>query len=320
MFTSVRRLAVVAHFDTSRSLAPHVRHMLDEIVSVTDRVALVSTSGVDDDGLAWLRSRPSVLYAERENVGYDFKSLQVGYQALGDPGNAEILFCNDSFIGPFLPLDSLFRTMDSRRVDFWGMTRSVEIVPHVQSYFMVFKPHVVRSSTFRNFWMDFGTPKDRAEAINNGELKLTRVLEDAGFTSGAYFEPTDEDALLANQRFAYLMVPESLPPGSVDGWWDATWRSRTASANAMQFNSTIALADAAFSERLPLLKIEALRLDPWELGGRALGAHLANRYPRMFEGVPEFLSRTDHIYAGRYTKKNLRSKFPQLYNAVRYQY
>lgn len=320
MLSSVRRCAVVAHFDASRALAPHFRHTLDEIVAVTDRVVLVSTSGVDENGRRWLRSRRSIEFLERPNIGYDFKSLQAGFEALGEVGDAEILFCNDSIIGPLLPLDVVFRTMTSRGLDFWGMTRSVERASHIQSYFMVFTPEVVRSPVFRQFWVDFGTPADRAEAIDKGELRLTTLLEGHGFSSGAYFEPTASDVVLANQRYAHMALPDSIATGSARTWWERTWRSRSTSAHALLFNPTIALADAALDGRLPLLKIEAARLDPWELGGRALGVHLADRHSRMFEDVFEYFSRTDSVYAGRYGRRRLREKHPEIFDEVRYRY
>ncbi|WP_349829374.1 rhamnan synthesis F family protein [Brevibacterium litoralis] len=320
MIRSGRRNAVVAHFDATRALAPHTRYLLDRIADVCDRIVVVSTSGIDRDGQAWLGARPRITFTTRPNVGYDFKSLQVGYQLLNDPGGADILFCNDSFIGPFVSLDKIFRTMDHRAVDFWGMTKSYEIKTHVQSYFMVFKSQVCGSPVFRHFWQDFGTPANRAEAIEQGELRLTGLLEEAGFSSGAYYEATPEEIVLANRRLSFLHSPEREGEEAVTRWWRAHSSARIRSDERLSFNPTITLADAALHGSLPLLKLEAIRLDPAELGGAALGAALADVFPQAFEGVDKYIADTNHLYRGRYRPKGLRDRLPKLYADLRYAY
>ena len=64
-----------------------------------------------------------------------------------------------------------------------------------------------------------------------------------------------------------------------------------------QWNPTMVLADAALDGSLPVVKMSALRFDPYGLGrGRLLDA-LEARFPDAMGGVRDYLSRTDRAYS-----------------------
>ena len=61
-----------------------------------------------------------------------------------------------------------------------------------------------------------------------------------------------------------------------------------------------ALADRALDDaRLPVVKLDTLRFDPYMLGSASLLDRCEQRYPAAFAGVREHLARTARAYAPR---------------------
>jgi hypothetical protein len=66
------------------------------------------------------------------------------------------------------------------------------------------------------------------------------------------------------------------------------------------WNPTYALADAAVrGDRLPLVKLELIRFDPYGLGTAHLLENCRRAHPAEFEGVAEYLGRTAGFYPPR---------------------
>jgi hypothetical protein len=296
--STARRIGVVAHFDFDGELAPYVRRLVSELLTVCERVALVSSSGIDPEGLEWVSAQTDVVFIDRPNVGYDFKGFHVGLEALDPIDGAEILLCNDSFFGPLIPLRGVIDRMAERDVDFWGITTSHEIEPHVQSYFLVIRPQVVESTAFPAFWSALGTPANRAEAIERGEMRFSRWMTDAGFRFGAYFEPTEPQAWLAVRRWAYWQLAVNRPRAAKSEW-ELLAQDRFLSDARYWFNPTVLLADAALDGSLPVVKLEAVRADPIGLGGRRLFESLELSNPDELSGAAEYLRRTARHYRDR---------------------
>lgn len=298
MSSTAQRIGVVAHFDFDGELAPYVRRLVSELLTVCERVALVSSSGIDPGGLEWVSAQPDVIFVDRPNAGYDFKSFHVGLEALGPLDGTEVVLCNDSFFGPLIPFRSVMNRMAERDVDFWGMTASDEIEPHVQSYFLVVRPQVAASPAFAAFWSALGTPANRAEAIERGEMRLSRWMTDAGFRFGAYFEPTEPQVWLAVRRWAYWQLAEDRPTAAKSEW-ERLAQERFLSDARYWFNPTVLLADAALDGSLPVVKLEAVRADPAGLGGRRLFESLERINPGGLPGGAEYLRRTARHYRDR---------------------
>ena len=142
---------------------------------------------------------------------------------------------------------------------------SRRIHPHLQSFFVVFRPWVVRSRTFRDFWSGMVPVSDRQVVIHRYEVGLTRALTAAGFTPGSYFEENARDRSAARRRmrwWAWLRLGGRLPSLA-----SRTLRARAAEA----WNPTYALADQALDRvRMPFVKLDTLRFDPMGLDARAL--------------------------------------------------
>lgn len=290
----MRILAVMAHYDALGGLAPHTARHIASLSRVCDRLVVVSTAGLDAPA-DQERVRRHAELVQRPNYGYDFYSWKVGLDSVEDLGSYDqVVITNDSFVGPLVPYEHIIETMCGRGVDMWGITQSLRRERHVQSYFVSFRRWLAGARAFANFWDGMTPESDRQQVITRYELGLSRTVVEAGFELGAYFEETPADRRLARARHLWWArhAVAAQPPAR-----------RRAAARKLPFehwNPMAALADRALDDaRLPLVKLDTLRYDPYRLGSDALLAACERRYPAEFAGVRDFLERTARAYPGR---------------------
>ena len=291
--SSVTRLAVMAHYDPVGEVAPHTRRHVEALVADVEEVVVVSTADLGEEEEGWLRER--VRLVRRENYGYDFLSYARGLEAAGDLSRFdEVVICNDSFVGPLRPYREVFAAMAPRAVDFWGLTRSDRVEPHLQSFFVVFRPWVVESEAFTGFWSRMIPLSDRRQVILQYEVGLTTTLAGAGFSWASFYEESDADRSLARRRVRWWAAHRvGLSPSRA-----TLTRLRRRGSEA--WNPAIALADVSLDGgRLPYVKIDTLRYDPYGLGAGRLLAGCEDRFPEHFDGVREWLDRTAVHYPTR---------------------
>mgnify|MGYP001766364654 CR=1 FL=1 len=284
------RLVVLACFAPAGEPGPQLRLQVEAWHGACSRLIVVSAGPLHPEARRWLSERAELI--ERDNRGYDFASYATGLRAAGDlSGYAEVVLCNDSFVGPLRPYPQLFAEMAGRPVDFWGITTSRRIDPHVQSYFLVFRSWVVASPAFATFWAELAVLSQRRDVIRRYEVGLSQTLLGVGFAMGSYFEPSP-----AERRRARLRT----------GWWisrrsDAPRRLRELIGRSDEpWNPTYALADSALPDgRLPVVKLDALRFDPYGLDAARLLRACERSFPAQFDGVADYLERTAEHYPPR---------------------
>ena len=133
------------------------------------------------------------LVLKRENRGFDAGAYKY---AMKNPIVArkinefdELLLVNDSFLGPLCNLDSIFERMKDSKADFWGLSLvSNELFTHIQSYFLVFKKHVLNSGCLQEFFERFidENTEDFEYVLMTFENGLFNYLTDSGFTFDSY--------------------------------------------------------------------------------------------------------------------------------------
>lgn len=290
----MRTLVVIAHYDPHGLVAPHVLRQLDAWQGVADRLMLVSAAGITDPHvIASVAARAELV--QRDNEGYDFYSYRLGLASVDDLASYDlVVICNDSYVGPLVPWSTIIETMQRRQVDAWGLTETMRRRRHVQSYFYAFRPWVVASSGFRRFWADMQVVSDRTKVIRVYELGLSRAILDAGFEIGSYYTESEHDRRVARARQVWWAVhraplrPKGKRLSSLPRFAREPW------------NPMSALADRALDgARLPVVKIDTLRYDPYRLGSGVLLDALEREYPAQFADVRAFLERTGTAYPGR---------------------
>jgi rhamnosyltransferase len=184
----VKRLGIYAHYDDSGAIKPFVSHSLHALRECCSRLILVSTSAIELEDRGWLNNVCDQVLL-RENEGFDFASWSHILSREDLASWDEILLMNSSVIGPIHPLPPIMEGMASSPCDFWGMTVSYEITPHLQSYFFVFKRQTVSSPFFRTFWLGVLPFLEKAQVIRSYELGLTQYLAQCGLRPGAVVSP-----------------------------------------------------------------------------------------------------------------------------------
>ena len=137
----------------------------------------------------------------RENRGYDIAAYK---KVLFLPGyiekirkSGEIIFCNSSFYGPFIPFEDIFRKMEDSSADFWGISSAEKnMICHIQSYFMVFRRRVLEGEEFYSYIRDKVNERNAdyfgvCSVFENG---LFHVLKNAGYQFDSLKSSIDYDS------------------------------------------------------------------------------------------------------------------------------
>lgn len=289
-------LVVMAHFDIGRKLRKHTEAAIQNYAECADRVVVVSTSGISQADLESLPAK--VDFITRANYGYDFFSYKWALDLVGDYAAYDrLVIVNDTFVGPFVSLNELVQSDQASKYDLMGMTWSMNHGGHAQSFFVTVTNAVARSNSFQRFWRDMMPVSERKSVIMQYEVGLTLAATDSGFTAGGYLEPSAEEEQLAQERRRHQDEVRIIPRSG-----GKVIRDVRPSKNHQlrSYNPAIALADRLLMDlRLPLLKFDTLRFDPYGLGADRLLSEVEVAFPDQMHGVRDFLRETRPDYAFR---------------------
>ncbi len=192
-----KRVIIVASFIGNGQISAHLAYLLTKLKKVCDAIILIGDNPILEKEIKKLSN--SVYHASfHRHEEYDFGSYKRGleylYKQVGLENIEELILCNDSCIGPIFPMEEMFDTMEKRNVDFWGLTASPEVFPHLQSYFMVFNNKVINHNCFTEYFKDVKKEISRSKVILKYELLLNSVLQKAGFESSVYIDYPPNEA------------------------------------------------------------------------------------------------------------------------------
>lgn len=178
------RVAVLAHWSAEGEPDAALRHLLAALRA--QGFTLVAACGCRPQNLTLWTSLVDVLLW-RSCTGYDFTSWKAAFAVLPDLYVAEEVLClNDSVFGPINPLGPVHAAMNAVDCDFWGLVESREKRRHLQSYYMLYRPAVLRHPAFRQFWDCVDTNADKFAAVLRYEVFLAPWLEQHGLRPAAF--------------------------------------------------------------------------------------------------------------------------------------
>lgn len=183
-------LCLIAHYSSTGIVHEYFLYYIEKLKGCGFDVVVCSSSDILKTEVLKLReSAVGVLY--QENYGWDFglwKSalLRFKNEIRLRTQFKSILITNDSVYGPLTDLNSIFKEMQDKGTDFWGMSESFEVSSHIQSYFIVFNQRVIQSDFFWNFWEGAKYYFDKRAVISNYELLLGKLFLDMGFLWSTY--------------------------------------------------------------------------------------------------------------------------------------
>jgi GT2 family glycosyltransferase len=182
------RIAVLAQWSESENLAYSTERLIQELLDCEFQVVLVSACQSNERLVISDHLLNRITILRKPNFGYDFGSWSVALQAIPEIELAdEVLLLNDSLIGPFGKLGDILNKMSESPYSLTGLTDSIEIDYHVQSYMMHFKHGSLRETIFRNFWHNVRHEASKDKIIRNYEIGLSRLALKNEIYIGAVF-------------------------------------------------------------------------------------------------------------------------------------
>lgn len=218
----MRRLVLIAIYDFQNIVDSYLEYLLERTNEIATRLIII-VNDLD-------RKNESILsrYGEcvfRKNEGYDGGAFKEQIIKLYREGELEqydeLILMNDSFYGPFVSWDNIFDDMESRQLDYWGLTESIEkikdsprpdfeAIRHVQGYFMVLKKDIFTKKEFIDFWENMPCSKNYSEAVQYYELDFNYWLLEQGYRGGSYLSYHGGKKYILPNTNIYLEYPYEL--------------------------------------------------------------------------------------------------------------
>ncbi len=184
-----KTVCLFAQFDRDGIIEDYVIHHLSALREAGVIVVLVTTASyLASDDIEKIAPHCAAII-ERENIGLDFGSWRTAMLVYPQVlGSGTLLFANDSVYGPMSPLRPLLDRMAATDCDFWGITESLQIRSHHQSYFLGFHRRCLRSQVFGDYCNDIALLSDKGQIIQQYEVGMKERLT-AGGLRGAVLVP-----------------------------------------------------------------------------------------------------------------------------------
>jgi lipopolysaccharide biosynthesis protein len=209
-------VCLFAHFDKDDKVDDYVLRYLASLRQSNFSIVFISTSNLPAAETARLQGTCCDVIL-RPNAGLDFASWSAGFAKHTAAIGGRLLLANDSVYGPIGSLQDALDRLTRVPADFYGMVESVEIAPHLQSWFLLLPPHVVRSAAFGAILAQPFANMTRKQIVRNGEVGLSRQLMRAGFRYRALHQnarhglPTRHDANAMLLHWRELLLEDGIP-------------------------------------------------------------------------------------------------------------
>lgn len=211
-----KRLAIVCLYCPKGKVYKYVRYLLGEIKTVSTDIYVCVNGNLDQNEKKKIEQYTNHIVV-RENKGFDVSALKemlnnkIGWEKvqLYD----ELFWVNDTFFGPFIPLENIFCEMESRKCDFWGLTSQEEYngenrkIPfHIQSFFIVVRKKMLMSLYFRAYFESMPEIRYYREAVEQLELRFSNYFEQKGFCGDTYTHINQMYSSHFDERYLALMA------------------------------------------------------------------------------------------------------------------
>lgn len=245
-----RRLLLFVHYNKWGHLADYVIYLLKQIRKIYARVVFISNSPLTEQAREKLQGVCDDIL-QRENIGFDFLAWKDALAREGREGLSRydsVTLMNDSCCGPFFDLGAIYREMEAKGADFWGLTNHsfVEvddkhplgtdgIIPeHIQSYFLCFQRPAFMSDAFHSFWEQVGVEDTIEEAIRKYETQLTPYLTNSGLKWTLFCDTTkiEPETYSKQETHPELLLQAGVPLVKIKAFF-----ARTPAENAFFLSS-----------------------------------------------------------------------------------
>ena len=183
----MKRLCLFVGYDCKNEIDDYVVYYVKKMAEIAD-VYYYGDFECQQNELKKLAPYCKKYFAKRHRK-YDFGSWQELINIIGKDKIREydqLILANDSCYGPIFDLKTVFKKMEQRKCDFWGLSASKWYHIHIQSYFVVLNNNVLQNDELFNFFSKVEAQSSLSEVCEKYEDQLTYVLNKAGFSFDTY--------------------------------------------------------------------------------------------------------------------------------------
>lgn len=207
----LKRVLFYFAYDAQGVLDDYIYYALEKMRPFMERIVVVVNGKLKKDCYDML-DRYADKTIVRPNVGFDVWAYKTGIDDMGWDALMEydeFIIMNHTIMGPIYDLTDMFTEMESRTVDFWGITKCFKeespaaadmwknpygyIPEHIQSSFCVFRKSLFSQDVFQQLWNKMPMIYSYYESGGTFEQVITKKFADLGFTWSCYTDYTTLD-------------------------------------------------------------------------------------------------------------------------------
>lgn len=147
-------MAILVLYNKNGRLTKDVEYLINCLKEAVNKLVIVVNGNLEESEKVNLLADYLLI---RKNTGYDAGAYKAAlfndiiYEMLLEC--KELIFCNDTFYGPFISFKEIFKRMENTKADFWGINLSDNgVLTFIQSYFMLFKRRIWESGDLKSFF------------------------------------------------------------------------------------------------------------------------------------------------------------------------
>ncbi len=174
-----KKYLIFAHYHSDGLIRKDIRYFLNESRKYFKKIVFISTK-VNHKELNKLSKNIKII--KRKNIGYDFYSYKIGLEYIrktskNDFDNKKLYFINSSilFVNPNKILKSVSK-INVKQNEFWGLSRSLELTDHIQSYFFFFSAEIFENEKILKWWKKIKPLDIHHKIILKYELGLSKLM------------------------------------------------------------------------------------------------------------------------------------------------
>lgn len=181
----MKRICLFSHFFTEDYIPNYVIYYLEKLKEISEVYLLTNIREINN---LFILDELGIKYFLYDNYGFDFGMYYKFFQK-NDIDCDQLIIANDSMIlfNDLLSIDKWIK--DNENVDMLGITDSIEISYHLQSYFLVMNKKV--QIEFIKYLNENGELKEFSDVVNIYEVEFSRYLLLNGFTLKSKYKYID---------------------------------------------------------------------------------------------------------------------------------
>lgn len=190
----MNRIGIFVFYDAGGIVDNYIEILLDSLSEIIKKLIIIVNGKINPLGYHKFKKYTKDIFI-RDNYGYDAGAYKDALLKFLSHENwkiwDEIILFNDTFYAPIYSWEPIFKQMEAKKSDFWGLSRhpecrsvnntNINIPSHIQAYFLVCKKSMFLSNYWLEFWNNLDFPKIHQEAIKNFEIDFSVFFSKKGF-------------------------------------------------------------------------------------------------------------------------------------------